>query len=268
MRTASMVFAAVALMAAGTAVMAQTTCPSVTTSPCPPVVTQQICPPVTQEVATPPYSCPAGYSLPACVGAGPAIALADLCGTDFDRAYIARMYQLHTNVSALASQGAEQATDRNLRSLSLKIRQEKTDQNQVLATMYRDNGFGKIPVDYSPAQAVVDTLVPYTGTDFDVQYARAMTALLTQTRDAAQLAQTRSTIPRLRDQSKIAANAAQNEINALMRWVDQQCPAPAVCPPAAAPGCPVPTVPAGTGTSGTAPVCPPAVAPACPPATQ
>lgn len=219
MQTASMVFVVLALALVGSVAQAQS--PAAATE-------QPTCPPETSM----------GLSVPALIGAGPAPELANLTGAEFDRAYIQKMYQLNTNMAALATIGIEQTTDKNLKDLSGKIRYEKTKQNEVYAMLYRDMGLGKIPVDYSKVQTIVDSLVNYTGTDFDVQYARVMTGLLTQTRDAAQLAMSRATNPRLRDQAQIEARAAQNEINALQRWIGQETtfvtPLPATPAPAGA----------------------------------
>jgi uncharacterized protein (DUF305 family) len=203
MQKLSMVFAVLALAFVGTVAQAQSTTNA---------TEQPTCPPATSM----------GLSVPALIGAGPAPELTNLTGAEFDRAYIQKMYQFNTNMAALATLGIEQTTDKNLKDLSGKIRYEKTKQNEVYAMTYRDMGLGKIPVDYSKVQTIVDSLMNYTGTDFDVQYARVMTGLLTQARDAAQLAMSRATNPRLRDQANIEARAAQNEINALQRWIGQE----------------------------------------------
>lgn len=203
MQKLSTVFAVLALAFVGTVAQAQS--PTNATE-------QPTCSPATSM----------GLSVPALIGAGPAPELTNLTGAEFDRAYIQKMYQFNTNMAALATLGIEQTTDKNLKDLSGKIRYEKTKQNEVYAMTYRDMGLGKIPVDYSKVQTIVDSLMNYTGTDFDVQYARVMTGLLTQSRDAAQLAMSRATNPRLRDQANIEARAAQNEINALQRWIGQE----------------------------------------------
>lgn len=273
MRAVGMILAAMALALAGTSALAE--CPTAVQGPCQtitepcPTVTQTTCPSVAQQPCVQPYVCPPPMSLPACVGAGPAPAVVGLCGPDFDRGYITRMYQLHGTVAALAEQGAQQASDADLRRLSAKIHQERIDQNNVYAKLAGDFGCA-VSVDCSPAQAVLATFTHYCGTDFDVQYARAMIALLAQERDAAQIAVTQSTVPRVRDQAAIEARAAQNEINALERWLSTRCPQPcptSVCPPAVTTTtcpsvCPAPAVPACPG-AGPAP-CPVQVAPVCP----
>ncbi len=194
MRTAGMAFAVLVLALSGTAALAQE---------CPPVV----------SVAP---------SYPAVLGAGPAPALANLTGTDFDRAYIEQMYQLHTNITALTTQGIEQSTDKNLKDLSGKIRYEQTKQNEILATKYMDMGLGKIPVNYASVQPIVDSLINYTGNDYNTLYAKTLVGMLMQQRDASQLGVSRLSDPRLRDQAQIVANASQNEINVLQRWIAEK----------------------------------------------
>lgn len=172
------------------------------------------CPPMMEPPLDP--------SSPAVIGAGPAPDLATLTGTAFDEAYLRSMYQLRTNIMPIATLGIEQAQDRNLRDLSGKIRTEMTDQNQKVAMWYRDMGFGTIPVDYSRANTIANTLLTYTGPEFDIQYARVMAGLLNQANTAAQLAVARTTNDEIRNQAEIVVRATQNEIVALQRWVGDQ----------------------------------------------
>lgn len=259
MRAVGMILAVMALGLVGTSALAE--CPTTVQEPCPtviepcPAVTQSVCPSVTQQPCPQPYACPPVMSLPACVGAGPAPALVCLCGPDFDRAYITKVYQLSGTVATLSEQGVQQANDPGLRRLSAKIHRGRMDQNAVHARLAADFGC-PVTLDCSPAQAIQASLACYCGTDFDVQYARAMIALMTQERDAAQIAVTRSTVPRVRDQAGIEARTAQNEIDALERWLSTRCPQPcptAICPPAPTsitcpPVCPTVAVPACPGT--------------------
>jgi len=170
-------------------------------------------------------SCPpAPAGVPAGVGAGPVQDLQNVYGPGFDQSFMKSMYQQHANVAALATIGIEQASDKNLRNLSGKIRYEQTKDNQKLAMNYKDLGFGAIPVDFSKAQVSVNSLAGFTPADFDVGYARTMIALLQQTVNASSLGSERLANPDLRNQSDIVSSAATNEIIALQRWLTIKAP--------------------------------------------
>lgn len=253
--------------------------------PCPVV---QPCPAPCQ---TPCVTCPVvkpGMSVCAALGAGPAPGLAGLCGAAFDQGYILQGYQLNTEIAALATVGIGQSTDKNLRDLSGKIRYEVTKQNEKLADWYLASGCcGKIQVNYDKVNNVVGAVTPFSGCEFDVQYAQAMIGLLSQARDAGAMASTTATIGGLRDQGDIVVRSTNNEIFALQRWLCEKgskcgvCPpagigagpyqapcvtTPCVCPtpcPTAAPVCPAPCPTAAPVCPTAAPVCPTA-APVCP----
>ena len=141
-------------MLVGTTAMAQT-CPPAVTVPAPVV-----------EPAT-----------PAAPGAGPGADLTTLTGAEFDREYIRTMYQLNTEVIAYTSQGIALTTDSNLRSLSIKIRDEQTDRNAKLALWHRNMGLGRIPVNYTSVNNMVAALPAAPGADFDVAYAQGLSLI-------------------------------------------------------------------------------------------
>lgn len=233
MRTLGVTLFALLLALAGTAAFAETaTCPSMTQvqSPCPigvtptqtTTVTSTTCPSVVQAQSCL-QPCPVmPASLPAALGAGPASSLTSLPGDQFDKAYVTSMYQLSTEISALTTQGIAQVTDKNLHDLSVKMRNEQTSQNEKRALWYRQAGFGTIPVNYSRVQAVTDSIVSPSNMAFDHAYANALIGLLSQQRDAAMLVADRSGCPEIRNQAGIEVKTANNEINALQKWLNER----------------------------------------------
>ena len=238
MRTLVITLLALLLVLTGTMAFAANscgTCPSMTkvTPPCPsgvaPVQTTVVpscptaCPPVVQTTCLP--ACPVlSPSIPAAIGTGPAPMLVDLCGEEFDRAYVGSMYQLSTEIAALATQGIAQSTDKGIRDLSGKIRTEQTDQNIKRAAWAHNAGIGTIPVNYNRVQAVTSALTSQTTMPFNDAYVSAMIGLLSQQREAAQLALQKSTCPEIRDQAGIVVKATTKEIDAFQRWLSQrQC---------------------------------------------
>lgn len=177
--------------------------------------------------ATPgPMTCPAPVpSQPAGIGAGPAPNLVNLAGTDFNIGYIRAMYQHHSDTAALATQGIQLASDKNLRDLSGKIRYEKTKQNEKLAMWYSQYTGQILPaVSFDRVEYDLSRLQGFSGRDFDIEYALTMINYLEQARDAAQLGISRLTVPEIRDQAMIVADAAQNEAIALRRWLEISSP--------------------------------------------
>lgn len=183
---------------------------------------QQAKPPATSSTGVVSGSIGSGTTtaVPAGIGKGPLPALNSAPASTFDRTYIEQMYQLHNNISALATQGIEQSTDKDLKDLSGKIRYEQTKQNEKLASWHMQMGYGRIPVDYNRIGSVVNTLSNYNSANFNAGYAQAMIDLLQQARQSAQLAMTKASMPELRDQAKIVADSSASEINALQRWLN------------------------------------------------
>lgn len=159
---------------------------------------------------------------PAGVGAGPVPKLEELTGPSFDMQFVKSMYQHHSDIAALTTQGIQLLSDKDLKGLSGKIRYEQTKKNEKLAMWSREMNMGKPSVDYSRVQKIEDGLAKYHGRDYDVHYTEALIALLTQSRNAAQLGISRATRPDLRDQAAITAKVSENEIVALKRWLSQK----------------------------------------------
>lgn len=153
------------------------------------------------------------------VGAGPAPCLQNFAGPDFDRAYIQLMYQLHTTITALATQGIQQAGNGQLRDLSGKIRYEQTKQSEKLSLFYKNLGYGAMPACYAGSQNTLNNLIGLRGRLFDLQYAKTMAALLQQQMEAAALGLCRITNQEVRHQAEMVANSSQVEVLALQRWV-------------------------------------------------
>jgi uncharacterized protein (DUF305 family) len=249
--------------AAPIGVMAQTTCcPQVCPTPCPqtcPAPCPQTCPaPCPCPCEAPCLTCPAQ---PADIGAGPAPCLENLCGCDFDVAFMQQMYQQHSDITALATQGIQLSTDKDIRDLSGKIRYEQTKQSQKLVYWAQKQGFCNLTADYNRIQGVMDNLKQCCGADYNIPYVQTMIGLLEQNRCAAQMAMSRATQPGLRDQAKIVVNSTSKEIAAFQSWLSKYnaycpgtCPAPygagpipcpTVCPaPQPCPStCPTPSAP-------------------------
>ena len=197
-------------------------CPEPCPAPCPtPVVCPEPCPePCPQTQLCPaPEQCPCPKATPGALGAGPGPALLDLDCEAFDNAYAQRMYEQNTAVIAVATQGIQRATDRNLRDISGEIRTKRTSENIKLSMWYAQMGRGTIPVDYERVQKIVDSLFEPTGKCFDVAYTETMLGLLCQSKGGNELGTERSTIPDMQNQAGIAARNTGDEIFRLERWL-------------------------------------------------
>jgi uncharacterized protein (DUF305 family) len=246
MRHVHIIMLTLAIVLSATSLFAQT-CPS-SAPPCPPAT----CPPCIS-------GCPvAPQAVAAALGAGPAADLQNLCGGDFDRCYIQSMYQLHATIIAFTTQGIEQTNDRNLRDLSIRIRDEQYKANEKLAAWARQCGICPLPVDYCKIQAVVNTLPPCGDCNYNSEYARTLSMLLSQQRDADQLAIAQSPTKQIRNMATTTVATTQREINSLLKWIgDKICP-PTTCPTVTCPRpcSPQPVCPPTT-TTPSQPVCPP-----------
>ncbi|MCE5313470.1 MAG: DUF305 domain-containing protein [Armatimonadota bacterium] len=219
----------------------QTTCPEPCPAPCP-TVCPEPCP--TACPAPCPSACPTCPAEPASIGAGPCSALADLCGCDFDQAFMRLMYQQHSDVAALATQGIQLSTDKNIRDLSGKIRYEQTKQNEKLVMWAQKLNNCTLPVDYMRIQGIMEDLQKCCGSDYNIPYVKTMIGLLQQNRDAAQLAISKATVPGLRDQARIVVKSTTREIAALQSWLAKfNSACPTVCPTST---CPTATCPTST----------------------
>lgn len=153
------------------------------------------------------------------IGAGPAQSLATLAGGDFDLAYICEMYRLHGNISALASLGIEQSTDKRLKDFAGKVRYEQTKLNEKLAAVNRQTGRPGLVADYSKVQSISAALAAYTEEQFSIVFATMLIGVLDQARQAAALGEQKATLPELRSQARVIAGSAEKEIEALSRWM-------------------------------------------------
>jgi uncharacterized protein (DUF305 family) len=216
-----------------------TPCPTTCPTPCP-----TTCP-------TPcPTTCTTCPTEPANIGAGPCSELADLCGCDFDQAFMQLMYQQHSDIAALATQGIQLSTNKAIRDLSGKIRYEQTKQSQKLAYWAQKQGMCTLTAEYNRIQGVMDTLKQCCGADYNIPYVKTMVGLLEQNRNAAQLALSNASMPGLRDQARIVVNSTSKEIVALQNWLSRYgeiCPAtsgagpcPTTCPTPCPTNCPTP----------------------------
>jgi predicted outer membrane protein len=154
------------------------------------------------------------------LGGGPLAILESTCaGPDFDRLYIENMYQVQTDISALTTQGIEQTTDKGLRNLSVKIRNEQSDQNTKLAMWYRDMGLGRIKVDYCKSANIINCLTNVCGVGFDPVYAQTLSDTLKSLRASALVSAPKLSRDDMKRQAELVAKTAQNEINVLQKWI-------------------------------------------------
>ncbi len=176
--------------------------------------------PVAAQQIPNPSLCPLA-SQPALVGAGPAPELAAVAPPAFDQAYMARIYQQHADIAALASFAQGRLVDPSLQQFSAKIVRERNDLNSKIAQWYpRYTGQPMPPVSTARVQQIEDALTNCAAPDFDRQYARTMISLMMQSRDAANLARQRLTNPVVKNQAAIVARVNQNEMAAFQRWLN------------------------------------------------
>jgi hypothetical protein len=226
------------------------------------------CPAACPAVAPCEPTCP---PIPAAVGAGPMPAICNLtCPADFDKAFVQAAYQNNADIIGLATLGIQQSTSSELRGLSGKIRNERTQHNQKLVKFARM--IGECNLNLVCNACLTDQISTLVGQDFNVRYAVLMVGLLMQAQDAAKAGMSQSGIADLRNQNRISYRAAENEIAAFQSWlvrngiscspgapcgagpvcatIPPPSPCPAPCPTTCPPPCPAP--------------CPPAAGPACP----
>ena len=266
MRPVTMFTLVMLLMLSGTAAMAQL-CPSATctppcASPCPAPCPSTCAPCPCPTTCTPcPEPCPPACSIPAQFGCGPVPKVCNIaCASDFDKSYIQAMYQQHADIIGLATMGVENATDKDLRNLAIKIQNERLQENSKLAKFAVKAGLTCTPLtlDYNEVTFYRNQLMCLSGQDFNVRWANLMMGLLQQSQQAGQMAATQASMPDLRNQGSIVAKASANEISALQKWMTRNnVPESAItgpCNPVAIPSC-VPTV-SSTTTCTTTPTCP------------
>lgn len=231
-----------------TTLLAECGCEPACPAPCP-----STCP-----TPCPTTTCPTCPAEPANIGAGPCGALSDLCGCEFDQEFMRLMYQQHSDIAALATQGIQLSTDKGIRDLSGKIRYEQTKQSQKLAYWAQKQGMCTLTANYNRIQGIMDDLRQCCGADYNIPYVRTMIGLLEQNRAAAQLAMSRATMPGLRDQARIVVNSTTKEIVALQNWLSRfggVCPATSGAGPC--PVCPEPCpAPCPTTCPTPCPTCP------------
>ena len=158
--------------------------------------------------------------MPAGIGTGPACALAQACGTEFDKAYVLDMYQQNADVAALAAYGVQHVTSGDLRSLSGKIVNERNDVTSKLAGWYTQLACGPIPcVNSDRVDTIIASLSGCCGCEFDRKYAAAMVQLMAQTMDADNLGLQRLTRPEIKNQAQLQVRTNYNEINAFNRFL-------------------------------------------------
>lgn len=166
--------------------------------------------------------CPCPGAKPGALGAGPACDLSTLSCADFDKEYTAKLYNQNSAVIALAAEGIQRATDRNLRDISGQIRTQLTSENVKLGDWHSQMGCGNIQIDYGRVQTVVDSIADPQGKCFDVAYAQTLIGLLEQSKAAHQLVLEKSGIPEMRQQAEFVTRYTCDWIFRLQRWVNEK----------------------------------------------
>lgn len=234
----------------------QSECGCQTCQPCCPATCAPCCP--TTQLCPQAKQCPCPIVNPAAIGAGPAPDLSCLSCADFDKAYAQKIYNQNMTIAALATEGIQRASNKNLRDISGEIRTNVTSENVKLSQWNAGMGNCSIQVDTSRGQTIIESLASSTGDCFDVAYAQTMINVLVQSRDSNMLAVNKSALPEIQRQAKVALSHENDEIMRLQRWLKYH----GVCPPAIGSGpcntCPPRIVPAPCNT------CPPVECPTCP----
>jgi hypothetical protein len=130
-----------------------------------------------------------------------------------------KKYQQNTTIIAVATQGIQRATDKNLRDISGEIRTRLTSENNKLAAWYAGMGMGTIPVDYSKTQIVVNSLAAANGGCFDILYAQTLSGLLQQAKCADDIAAQKSALPEMKQQAEFMSGVNGDYIFRLNRWL-------------------------------------------------
>lgn len=169
-----------------------------------------------------PAQCPCPCPTPGAIGAGPGPELSGLACADFDKAYATKLYNQNGTVIALASEGIQRATDRNLRDISGEIRTQLTSENLKLRNWHERMGCDTVQVDLMKAQTVIDSLKAPMGQCFDVAYAQTLIGLLEQSRDAHVMAADTSALPEMQQQAEFVTRYTDNWIFRLQRWVNEK----------------------------------------------
>lgn len=141
-----------------------------------------------------------------------------LTGTNFDIAYMQAMYQLHSDISAMAAQAMQRLSGIVLVKLSDQIRKGQDDQNAKLAMWYRQLTGGQLtsyPTQSNPDFQRLQCALP---AQYGDQYACTMLVYLGKARQGAALGMSRATLPDLKNQAKLVEQSAAREIEAIRKW--------------------------------------------------
>ncbi len=178
------------------------------------------CPETCPGTCPEPVQCPktcCEASIPAAIGMGPQGDLMGIGCPDFDPAYIKRVFQQNATIIAVTEYGMQQAANRNLQNISYEINGRLVSANQKLISAYA--GCGCLTADKSQADAIIAELCGITGNCFDVTYAKTLSALLRQSKDADDLAITKAGDLRLQQQAQFMSGKENDWVFRLDRWV-------------------------------------------------
>lgn len=156
-----------------------------------------------------------------CLGEGPASALCTVPDDRFDEKYMLVMYQLNSDIAALAAYGIDHASDPDIKVFSHKIALERLDVRNDLRQWYWQYNNRIMPKPETARQEVLlAALYGCCGQDFDCRYAQLMIELMRQSEEAAELAIDTTNNLDLLFHARVAQRTNANEIRAFERWLD------------------------------------------------
>lgn len=148
--------------------------------------------------------------------------LQNLTGTEFDLQYTRLMYQLHTDMQALAEVELKTSMDVGLRQLSQNISHEQYDYRKKLDLWYT-KATGRRLSEYCPDSSVDFVRLQQTQwRHFDAEFVDIMLTYLQRAKDAATLLLSRSSNDDLRYQAGLVVKSANMEIAALKKWQNNE----------------------------------------------
>lgn len=166
------------------------------------------------------------------LGAGPFPLLEQVPDYLFNETYMLTMYQLNSDIAALAAYGLDNAYDQDIKVFSRKIALERIDLSNDLRRWYWQYNNRIMPKpDTARQEALLGALSGCSGQEFDRRYAELMIELMQQSEETAELAIETNENPDptvdptttnldLLFHARVTQRTNENEIAAFQRWLD------------------------------------------------
>lgn len=164
-------------------------------------------------------TCPCPASVPAAIGAGPAVGLEGLGCPDFDVAYASRMYAQNSVIIAVTQFGMRRTTDGNLQDISGEINGYLTSANGKLQAWYGAVACSAASPDCARADAIIAQLASTPANCFNAVYATTLSQLLQQSNAADSIAATKAVTVPMRQQAQFLSDKEADWSMRLDRWV-------------------------------------------------